>query len=58
MFIISVQCCQPSSLLNTTFYTIIIIIIIVFTYFLTSYSSDFLACANFVIGPWAVKFCT
>jgi hypothetical protein len=23
-----------------------------------SYSSHFLACANFVIGLWAVKFCT
>jgi hypothetical protein len=31
---------------------------VVFAYFLTSYSSHFPACANFVIVLCAVKFCT
>jgi hypothetical protein len=42
--------------------TIIYLFIYLFIYTLfsliSSYSSDFLACANFVIGLWAVMFCT
>jgi hypothetical protein len=37
---------------------IVIIIIIFFVCFLSFYSSYFLTCANFVIGLWALKFCT
>jgi hypothetical protein len=52
----------PGNLLHA-FIIIIIIFFIIFIFIntllsLTSYSSHFLACANFVIGLWAVKFCT
>jgi hypothetical protein len=49
-------------LLLLFYYLFIIFIIFIFinTLFspISSYSSNFIACANFVIGLWAVKFCT